>query len=64
MDIGGGPRVCPGMNLAFSEATFAIAVLVSHFDMELACPESEIKRIINFTTQPNKMPIYIRKRKF
>ena len=60
--IGSGPRVCPGIHLAYSEAIFALAVLTHHFDFELACPKEEINRVFNFTSQPNKMPVYIKKR--
>lgn len=55
--FGGGPRICPGMNLAFHEATLAIAFLAIHYDMTLNCPVSEIKRVPNFVAMANKMPV-------
>jgi cytochrome P450 len=62
LTFGGGRRVCPGMNLAYAEGTLAIAILVHFFDFTLACPPHEVKPILRFTTQPNKMPFIITKR--
>ena len=56
--FGGGPRICPGMDLALMEATFCIANIIRHYDLELACPPSEIYRFIAVSAQINKMPLY------
>eukprot|EP01039_Chlorochromonas_danica_P001053 gene1053-1141_t len=45
LPFGYGPRICPGMNLALTEATIALALLVSKFHIELAIPLDESQRI-------------------
>lgn len=57
MPFGAGPRICPGMTLALSEAVLAVAMLAYSFDMTLDCPKEEIKRIVYWTAAANKMPI-------
>lgn len=63
MAFGQGPRICPGMNLALSEALIGLSCLVYHFDFQLACPASEIKRVFTFAAMANKMPMKITPRK-
>ena len=58
-----GPRVCPGMGLAYLESTMATVALISHFDFALACPMDEIQRVMMFTVKANKMPITLTKRR-
>ncbi len=55
--FGYGPRVCPGQRLAILEATIAIAALAYEFDMELACDPKEVRRILLFTSVPDKLPV-------
>ena len=62
MAFGSGPRQCPGTNLAHIEGLVGMCAVVQHFDFELACPMDEIKRILSFTAQPNKMPMCLQKR--
>ena len=38
LSFGGGPRFCPGRNLAFLEAKAALAMLARNFERELAGP--------------------------
>lgn len=63
LPFGFGPRICPGMTLALTEAVLAVAMLAHSFDMALDCPVEEIKRIVVFAASSNKMPIRFTKRK-
>lgn len=60
--FGYGPRVCPGAELAMTEAALGAAMLAHTFDMALDCPVDEIKRVIDSTATSNKMPIKLTKR--
>ena len=60
--FGSGPRLCPGMELAYMEAVIGITSIVTHVNIQLACPKEEISRILKFTAAPNKMPMIITKR--
>ncbi|RYH13957.1 cytochrome P450 [archaeon] len=60
--FGSGPRICPGMTLALTEAALAICFLVYAFDFSLACPPEEVQRIVVFAATPNKMPLKLTKR--
>lgn len=57
--FGSRPRVCPGQQLAYLEGVLSLGALAYNFDFELACPPSEIKRLMLLTSQPNKMPIHL-----
>lgn len=61
--FGYGPRVCPGMSLAFIEGIFALTNIAHSFDISLACDPSEVKRMIVFTASPNKVPIWLKARR-
>mmetsp|Transcript_17982 Transcript_17982/g.25897 ORF Transcript_17982/g.25897 Transcript_17982/m.25897 type:complete len:464 (-) Transcript_17982:1695-3086(-) len=61
--FGSGPRQCPGMGLVMDlEGPLAIAMLVRRFDFQLSVPKEEIRRVLNFTSEPNKMPMHLRRR--
>jgi cytochrome P450 len=55
--FGGGPRHCPGNNLALHELILAIAYLCYHFKFSLNCPREEIIRMKSITSTANKMPL-------
>lgn len=55
--FGSGPRICPGMGLAYFEGELILAALICCFDFELACDPKEVKRILSFTAQPNLVPM-------
>jgi cytochrome P450 len=63
MAFGYGPRLCPGMRLAMVEGTLALAALVRHLDFKLGCDHREVKRIMLFTSVPDKVPLIITPRK-
>ncbi|MDX1445716.1 cytochrome P450 [Lishizhenia sp.] len=47
--FGGGPRYCPGANLALTEMKLVLAMLFKNFDFELTTPAEDIKEIMAFT---------------
>jgi hypothetical protein len=53
-----------GSTLSIVEGVLSIAAMIYFFDFEFACPIDEIKRIVNFTSQPNKMPMTLKNRNF
>jgi len=62
MTFGFGPRICPGINLAMSEAPFFIAHVVRSYDFVVACPIEEIHPVATLTVGPSQMPIVFTKR--
>ena len=56
LTFGFGPRICPGYEIAPAMGALALASIIDHFDVELACPKDEIYRIVAFTVTMNKMP--------
>ena len=56
ISFGGGPRTCPGADLAVAEGTFAIASMVTRYTWKLACGPHEVKRIVKLSVQVDKMP--------
>ena len=57
LTFGGGPRICPGMELALSEGTFCVAKIVSNFSFELCCPPEEVRRVHRGTANISKLPL-------
>ena len=57
LTFGGGPRICPGMDLALSEGTFCVAKIVSNFTFQLCCPPEEVRRMHRGTASISKMPL-------
>ncbi len=64
LPFGYGPRVCPGMVLALNEIILGMVFLAIYYDFHLACPVDEIKRVKNFASIPNKMPMYLTPKKW
>jgi cytochrome P450 len=61
--FGAGSRVCPGMNLALTEGSIAVATIVCNFDFQLTCLHEEVKRIMTFSAKAEKMPLKFSPRK-
>ena len=55
--FGGGPRFCPGKNLAMHEMTIAISTICKHFNFELAVEKDSIKEQFSFTMFPQNLQI-------
>ncbi|WP_298901728.1 cytochrome P450 [uncultured Psychroserpens sp.] len=55
--FGGGPRLCPGMNLSLAEMTTVISGICKHFDMELAVSKTEVHENFAFTVLPENLKI-------
>ena len=53
--FGGGPRFCPGMNLAMYEMTIAISSICKHFNFNLAVKPNEVKQQFAFTMFPENL---------
>ncbi|OIQ36372.1 MAG: hypothetical protein BM555_02745 [Crocinitomix sp. MedPE-SWsnd] len=53
--FGGGPRYCPGMNLAMHEMTVLISALCKRFDFELAVKAEDVKDKFAFTMHPDNL---------
>ncbi len=62
LQFGAGPRVCPGRHLATQELRIVLAMLLHEFEVQLACDESEIDEVLNFTNLPSRMPVRLRRR--
>mgnify|MGYP003387401409 CR=1 FL=1 len=62
VSFGAGPRKCPAFSMAHVEVVICMVTLVFHFDWELACPQQEIERILQFTAKANKLPLLFHKR--
>ena len=53
--FGGGPRFCPGMNLAMHEMTIAISSICKLFNFNLAVKPNEVKEQFAFTMFPENL---------
>ena len=53
--FGGGPRYCPGKNLAMHEMTIVISSLCKAFNLSLAVDPSEISEQFSFTMFPKNL---------
>ncbi|MDR5802056.1 cytochrome P450 [Caballeronia sp. LZ001] len=57
LQIGAGPRVCPGRHLAAVEMRLVISMLTANFTARLAQDAADIHEVCNFTVVPNRMPM-------
>src|SRR5690606_25593220 len=62
--FGGGPRYCPGKNLAVHEMKMALSMICQNFDFDLLTKPEEIKEIFAFTMHPENLKIRLIKEGF
>lgn len=60
--FGGGPRYCPGRNLAITEIKMIIAMLCGNFKFNLTAEPSDIKEIMAFTMMASNFDIKLNNR--
>ena len=61
--FGGGPRYCPGRNLAILEVRGVIAMLFKNFEIELVTPHEEVQEIMAFTLMNSDYEVILRHRR-
>ena len=52
LPFGGGPRICMGINFAYMEAVFIIAMIVQRFRLFLPTNNKKIKAAFELTYRP------------
>lgn len=62
MPFGGGPRFCPGRNLALLEIRVVLAMLCRNFDVELANGGRSVEERFAFTMAPGNLYVRFRPR--
>jgi cytochrome P450 len=62
LPFGGGPRFCPGRNLAFLESKSAMAMIARNFALELDESNGPVKERLSFTMVPQGLRVRLRER--
>lgn len=60
--FGGGPRYCPGMNLAMHEMTITISTLCKHLEFSLGVSADRVTEMFSFTMYPENLLVNLRLR--
>ncbi|EER19080.1 cytochrome p450, putative, partial [Perkinsus marinus ATCC 50983] len=61
--FGGGPRQCPGKNMAVKEAVVILTLILRHFNsISLNCPPSFVRGEATFTYGPLNLELQMRRR--
>ena len=60
--FGGGPRYCPGRNLALTEIKMIIAMLVGNFKFSLTAKPEDVEEIMAFTMMASNYDLELTKR--
>jgi cytochrome P450 len=60
--FGGGPRYCPGRNLALLEIKMVIAMLFKNFEIEMETNHKDIKEIMAFTMMSSEFQVKLKHR--
>ena len=62
LPFGGGPRFCPGRNLALLQIRTVLAMLCRNFDLELAHPARPVEEKLAFTMMPANLVVRMKRR--
>ena len=60
--FGGGPRQCPGQNLALCEMRAVLAMVCRSFEVEAASPPEDVCERLSFTMAPENLLIRLRRK--
>lgn len=60
--FGGGPRFCPGRNLAFLESKTAMAMLARNFEFALDESAGQVSELLSFTMIPKGLRVRLHER--
>ena len=60
--FGGGPRFCPGKNLALLEMKLVLSMLFKNFDVEMVTPHEDVKEIMAFTMMASDYKVKLKHR--
>lgn len=60
--FGGGPRYCPGANLALTEMKLVLAMLIKNYNFKIKTPVEDIKEIMAFTMMASDFEVVLRAR--
>ena len=63
LPFGGGPRFCPGRNLALLQIRTVLAMLCRNFDLELERPGRPIEEKLAFTMMPVNLVVRMKRRR-
>jgi cytochrome P450 len=61
--FGGGPRFCPGRQLAMIEIKMVMAMLCASFEVSKMEPASPVNEVFTFTMMPENLSVHLRKRR-
>jgi cytochrome P450 len=62
MGFGAGGRVCPGRSLALLECALVATVVLRHFELEMADPNTPVTEVNVFSVQPHGARLIFRRR--
>ena len=63
LPFGGGPRFCPGRNLALLEIKIVLAMLCRNFEVELANNGQSVEELFAFTMSPTNLFVRFKRRR-
>ena len=60
--FGGGPRYCPGKNLAVLQIQMVISMLMKNFDIEMVTDHENISEVMAFTMMSSRFNVRLTRR--